>query len=331
MEVGSARWIAVVARLFGVDPASVSATTNEVKVRGEAYRIERDVVLLDDQPVREQTLRGTGEDVRRSFSEEWQTYGAILPEHDQEFAAYFDLVDLPSLSESVVIDLGCGSGRWSAKLAPHCQAIILVDFSDAVFVARDNLAHATNAVFFRGDVTRLPFADDSVDLLFSLGVLHHLDQPCLPVAHDLMRLGRRGLFYLYYALDNRPAYYRRLLAAVTASRRALGRVESEKARRRIARGLALAVYRPMVGLGAALNKAGVNAPVPLYASYRGKSVDRIEQDAYDRFFTSIEQRVTRQAISEAFRGSGDVRFSEQEPYWHFLVTKDPSGYSHGLP
>ena len=259
--------------------------------------------------------------MRRSFSEEWQTYGALLPEHDEEFAAYFDVVDLASLSDSLVLDLGCGSGRWGAKIAPHCHAVVLVDFSDAIFVARDNLRDVDNAIFFRGDVTQLPFVDDCVDFLFSLGVLHHLDRPCLPIARDLMRLGPKGLFYLYYALDNRPAYYRRLLVGVTASRRALGRVQSKKARRRISRALAWGLYRPMVGVGEVAAKAGVKSPVPLFESYRGKSIDRIEQDAYDRFFTSIEQRVSREQIQRAFSPPYSVRFSEQEPFWHFLVSR----------
>ena len=205
---------------------------------------------------------------------------------------------------------------------PHCSDIALVDFSDSIFFARDNLAEASNAVFFRGDVTQLPFVDDSVDFLFSLGVLHHLDRPCLPVARELMRLGPRGLFYLYYALDNRPTYYRYILSTVTASRRALGRVQSERARRRLSRALAWGVYRPMVGLGALAAKAGVAAPVPLYDSYRRKSIDRIEQDAYDRFFTSIEQRVSRDEIMSSFGEDFEIQFSDREPFWHFLETKD---------
>ena len=321
MEVGDPRWRATVGCLFGVPGDEVRLTGTGVTVGGHTFRIDRGVVLLDERPVHQDTERGTGDDVRRSFSEEWQTYGAILPEHEEEFAAYFDVVDLGSLSDSLVLDLGCGSGRWSAKLAPHCRAVILVDFSDAIFVARENLRDVGNAVFFRGDVTQLPFADDCVDFLFSLGVLHHLDRPCLPAARHLMRLGPEGLFYLYYALDNRPTYYRRLLTGVTASRRALGRVQSEKARRRISRALAWGVYRPMVGIGEVAAKVGVKAPVPLYESYRGKSIDRIEQDAYDRFFTSIEQRVSRQQIQQAFPPPYSVRFSEHEPFWHFLVSR----------
>jgi hypothetical protein len=86
-----------VARLFGLSPAEIVAGGDYVRIGNTTYRIDRGIVLLDDQVVRESTQRGTGEDVRRSFSEEWQTYGAILPEHDDEFAAYFDVVELASL------------------------------------------------------------------------------------------------------------------------------------------------------------------------------------------------------------------------------------------
>lgn len=322
MEVTHPQWRRVVARLFGVEPDAVSVREDELRVGSSAYRLDRGVILLDDRPVSDQTERGTGEDVRRSFSEEWEAYGAILPEHEQEFSAYFDVVDLKSLASSLVIDLGCGSGRWSAKIAAHCDAIVLVDFSDAIFVARRNLEDVPNAVFFRGDVTSLPFANDSVDFLFSLGVLHHLDSPCLPAARELMRLGPRGLFYLYYALDNRPVYYRGLLRAVTATRRSLGRVHSESTRRRLSRAVAWGVYRPMVGVGSVTARMGVRAPIPLYESYKGKSIARIEQDAYDRFFTSIEQRVSRDEIRHALSGF-EIAFSPQEPFWHFLVTREP--------
>ena len=136
-----------------------------------------------------------------------------------------------------------------------------------------------------------------------------------------MRLAPKGLFYLYYSLDNRPGYYSTLLRTVTATRHLLLRVRSEKTRRRLARLLAIGVYRPMVGLGTLSRAAGIRAPVPLYESYRSKSLGRIEQDAYDRFFTSIEQRVSQDDIRQAFCEGFKIRFSDFEPFWHFLVEK----------
>lgn len=321
MNVGSPQWIEVVARLFGASIDEVEADESSLSVLHHKYRIEDGVVLLDSEEVKQHTRRGTEEDVRRSFTEEWESYREILPEHDREFAAYFDLVKLTDLTSAVAIDLGCGSGRWSLKLAEFCGAVVLVDFSDAIFVAKDNLSGVDNAVFFRGDVSDLPFRDSSVDFLFSLGVLHHLDQPCLPVARKLMNLGPTGLFYLYYALDNRPWYFKPLLHSVTAARSVLGRVESEHARRRISRALAWVVYRPMVSLGHVVHFLSPRIAIPLYETYRGKSINRIEQDAYDRFFTSIEQRVSKEEIESAFPPEWQVEISASEPFWHFRVER----------
>lgn len=119
------------------------------------------------------------EDVQYTFGEEWKRFPKILPEHEQEFLQYFDLIDLSELKNSRVCDLGCGIGRWSYFLCDKCRELILLDFSEAIFIARKNLAHADNALFFMGDLKRLPFRSDFADFIFSLGVLHHLPIPAL--------------------------------------------------------------------------------------------------------------------------------------------------------
>jgi len=231
-----------------------------------------------------------------------------------------DLVDLGTLRDSLVCDLGCGMGRWSFFLKDHCRALVLVDFSEAIFSARRNLAGA-NACFFMGDLTRLPFADDFCDFLICLGVLHHLPQACLEAVRRLRRAAPRLLIYLYYALDNRPAYFRALLTPVSALRRMLSRVRSARLRRWFSFAVARLVYRPFVWLGRALRAIGVRAVVPLFEYYETLSNKRMEQDVYDRFFTPIEQRVSRveiAALSDTFR---EVRVSPGLPFWHFLCIR----------
>ena len=309
------------ARLFGVDDEDVHVDSQSLRICGQEYPIDRGVILLDQTEVQDQAIPGTKEDVRRSFSHEWDLYRESLPEHDREFLSYFDVVQLDRLRDKLVIDLGCGSGRWSLRLAEYCDTIILVDFSDAIFVAAENLKDLPNAVFFRGDITQLPFVDGSADFFFSLGVLHHLEQSCLKSTRDLMRLGPEGLFYLYYALDNRPRYFGSILRGVTLLRKLAIRIRSEVIRGRISWIVARAVYSPMVLVGRIANYFGLRYPIPLYESYQGKSVGRMEQDAYDRFFTSIEQRVTKLEILDALTPEFHVRFSTSEPYWHFHVSR----------
>lgn len=324
---------AALADLFGVDDVAVG--DDELRVADRCYPIVDDVIVLsppDRWPpeIAARLGHGTGQtsadakfaaDVQRSFGAEWQTYCEILPEHAAEFDRYFDLVDLAALSDQRLCDLGCGSGRFSHFVAPHCRQLVLCDFSVAIFAARRNLQPHRHCLFFLADLTALPFRDDCCDLVFCLGVLHHLPTPCLEAVRGLRRLAPELLVYLYYALDNRPPHFRWLLRAVTAARVQLCRVEDERFRRRFAAAGARLLYRPLVRLGQALEPLGLQHQVPLYDGYRGQSTARIEQDVYDRFFTRIEQRVTRAEIAGLADAFCSVEIATGAPYWHFLCRR----------
>ena len=262
-------------------------------------------------------------DIQFTFGEEWHGFPEILPEHEKEFQQYFDLVDLGSLANARICDLGCGIGRWSNFLKDRCREMVLLDFSEAIFVARENLRGASNALFFLGDLRRMPFRDDFADFLFSLGVLHHLPTGALEEVRALSRRAPTLLVFLYYALDNRPAYWRGILSAVTVVRLALSRTENPRLRSALTWALTIGVYMPLISLGHAVRPLGLASKVPLYDFYRGKSLRRIGQDVYDRFFTRIEQRFRKEeilALRDTFR---EVVVSGDPPYWHFLCRREP--------
>ena len=326
--------IASLRDIFGA--ADVRVEPDRIVADGRAYPVLDDVIVTLDPAqwppaVRERLSPGAAgaaqrddfaEDIQFTFGEEWKTFSAMQPEHEGLFRQYFDQIDLASLADARVCDLGCGMGRWSWFASRHCREIVLADFSEAIFVARRNLRDRTNAIFVMADIRRLPFAPDFADFLFCLGVLHHLPTPALDEVAALRPYARKLLIYLYYALDNRPAHYRLLLSLVTPLRLALARVRSGAARDAITTALALGVYRPLVGLGTALRPLGLSGHVPLYDGYKGKSLKMIRQDVYDRFFTRIEQRVSRRQIEERLRPVfREVRVSPDFPYWHFVCER----------
>jgi SAM-dependent methyltransferase len=293
------------------DTNNVKIEDDGVRVEDHLYRIVDDVIVLDQGPPE-------APEIQRTFGAEWQSFPDILPEHEREFDAYFDLVDVDALANSRACDLGCGIGRWSYFLAPRCRELLLVDFSDSIFVARRNLARFDNVLFFRGDLTRLPFKNGYADFVFSLGVLHHLPIPALSAVRALRDAAPQCLVYLYYALDNRPLYFRALLAPVTAARRGLSRIRGRRLRAGLTWTIAVGVYMPLVGLGSLLSRWGAGDRVPLYDSYAGKSLHRVRQDVYDRFFTGIEQRVTHAEIERLRDTFSEVAISPRWPYWHFV-------------
>jgi len=314
--------------LFGT--TEVTVTPDGITVDGLAYPIIDDVIVLLDPSRWPASLVARGinsdrnesrpfaEDIQFSFGEEWKTFPDILPEHEVEFLQYFDVIDLESLRESRVVDFGCGVGRWSSFLARRCREIVLVDFSDAVFVARQNLRGMPNALFFLGDITALPFEAGAADFGVCLGVLHHLPMPALEQVRALARVTPRLLVYLYYALDNRPPHFRLLLRLVTACRTHMARIRQPGLRSVLTWALTLGLYVPCVAAGHVAQSLGLARHVPLFEWYAGKSLRRIRQDVYDRFFTRIEQRFSRTEIGTLRDDFSKIVISDGPPYWHFL-------------
>lgn len=304
--------------IFGTKDLEVNE--KNLRVGRAEYPIQNDVILLDTHA--QHSPADFAEDIQYTFGAEWTEHREILSEHGAEFAQYTDLLDWASLANSRVCDLGCGSGRWSTFLKDRCRELVLVDFSEAIFVARENLRGTDHCLFFKGDLTRLPFSPNFADLIVCLGVLHHLPVPCLQAARDLKKFAPRILIFLYYALDNRPWYFRALLGLVTTIRQILSRIRSPAFRTAFSFLGAVLMYLPLIGLGKLLSLFGLGRYVPLYEFYGNKSTKRIKQDVYDRFFTRIEQRVSRAQIMELKPDFAEVRISNYIPYWHFLLVRD---------
>ena len=320
--------------IFGTNDLNLEAT--RLVVDGRVYPIIDDVIILLDPsqyPNASPNVLGRledgklerpsdfAEDIQFTFGQEWQEFPRILPEHEADFRNYFDLVDLEKLKGARVCDLGCGIGRWSYFLAGKCRELVLVDFSDAIFVARRNLADADNAFFFMADLKRLPFRTDFADFLFCLGVLHHLPMPAIDAVRALREYAPRLLIYLYYSLDNRPFYFQILLSVVTALRLITSRVRNATFRSAFTWLGTVGMYLPLVFLGALVRPLGLSRYVPVSEAYQGKKLEAIRQDVYDRFFTRIEQRCSRKQIMELEDSFSTVMVSSKFPYWHFVCAR----------
>lgn len=331
VEDDTNRWkLTTLMDIFGTTDLDLSA--EQLRVRDKVYPIIDGVIILlprDKWPTGMGAAASTGghadyaPDIQQGFGAQWQAFPHVIEDHEAAFHQYFDLVDLDKLREKRVIDLGCGMGRWSHYLASYCRELILVDFSEAIFVARENLGDRPKTLFFMGDVLDLPFRRGAADFAFSLGVLHHTPLPALDAVRRVGDLAPVISVYLYYALDNRPFHFHVLLRVVDPIRRFLCRIKNPRTRRSISFALALGIYKPLVGLGWLLQPLKMSHHVPLYEGYHQKSLQYIRQDAYDRFFTSIERRVTRKEILQLKDYFDSIEVSDSPPYWHFLARRTP--------
>ena len=256
-----------------------------------------------------------------SFGDEWKLFPDILKEHSREFSRYIDVIPKHSQPYERVCDLGCGIGRWSYFLNSYAKEIVLVDFSEAIFIARKNLKEMPGAIFFMGDILCLPFRDNFADFAICLGVLHHLPVNIQQAVKLVARLSKRFLIYLYYALDNRPSWYRLVWRCSDLLRRVLCRVKSPPIREVLTWILMLFGYLPFIYLGKCLEPLGLGTNLPNFDAHKNDDWKRIRQDVYDRFFTPIENRISRTEISQMQTTLGSIRISEDLPYWHFYAER----------
>jgi ubiquinone/menaquinone biosynthesis C-methylase UbiE len=82
---------------------------------------------------------------------------------------------LPTAAGLTVLDLGCGTGRFTAPLARRLSARVvgLDSAAKMLAVAAQTLGDA-GAVLVRGTADLLPFSDRSFDVVFLSMILHHI-------------------------------------------------------------------------------------------------------------------------------------------------------------
>lgn len=257
------------------------------------------------------------------FGHVWDRFDqtALAPEELKErFASYFGIFPfaaLPAGSEG--FDLGCGSGRWARLVAPRVGRLHCIDPSDkALSVARRALADQGNVAFHVAAVDAIPLDDASQDFGYSLGVLHHIpdtEQGMMSCVRKL-KPGAPFLVYLYYALDNRPGYFRAIWRVSDLGRRVVSRLPFPL-RTAFSNAVAATVYWPLARSARWLERRGKRIDhVPLSA-YRNYSFYTMRTDALDRFGTPIEKRFSRSEIEAMMNRCGltDIRFSDSSPFW----------------
>jgi 2-polyprenyl-3-methyl-5-hydroxy-6-metoxy-1,4-benzoquinol methylase len=102
------------------------------------------------------------------------------------------------LAGKLVLDVGCGMGRFAEVATRWGARVVGIDLSLAAEVAYENLRDRPTT-FFQADVFKLPFAPESFDYIYSLGVLHHTPdcQAAFKVLPRLLKPGGRIAIWLY--------------------------------------------------------------------------------------------------------------------------------------
>src|SRR6187200_3184289 len=140
---------------------------------------------------------------RDSFGYEWTKVYPVHGHTEAEFQAERDIFleytrTVPSdFRGKLVLEGGCGNGRY-VKLANDWGArVVGVDISDAVEIAQKNAGSRPGVDIVQADLFKLPFRPETFDVVYSVRVLHHTPDAkgACQAIQPLVRRG--GLFSIF--------------------------------------------------------------------------------------------------------------------------------------
>lgn len=111
---------------------------------------------------------------------------------------------LPPGEGRSLLDVGCNWGRWTIAAARAGYSPIGIDPSFEAIVAARRIAEQLGvpARYVVADARRLPFADGSVDVVFSYGVLQHFSKADVRIAVDEIARVVRSTGYSWVQMPN---------------------------------------------------------------------------------------------------------------------------------
>jgi SAM-dependent methyltransferase len=118
-----------------------------------------------------------------SFSYEWQRFRTTqLDSHTARTDSRDRLqaslnFPLEELRGKLVLDVGCGVGRFGEIVHNYGGCYVGVDYSLAIDAAQSNIGHLDDVYLIQADLFALPLVSDVFDLVICLGVLHHTPDP----------------------------------------------------------------------------------------------------------------------------------------------------------
>ncbi len=132
----------------------------------------------------------------------WETEGV------QSFSLHTDIIedakwryfvdDLKGYSGRS-LEVGCGSGHFSALLADRGFEAFLLDYSPAAILCARNsftaLKGRERKRYILGNALALPISDGKMDVVLSCGTLEHFQNPIEPIKEMVRVLREGGLFY----------------------------------------------------------------------------------------------------------------------------------------
>lgn len=171
----------------------------------------------------------TVRDIQRSFGSQWrkraegrfevETLWGLTREEEQR--AFFEALDLrpEDLHDKWVLDAGCGSGRLTRGLASFPLEVVGLDVAPTIDLVAQGRTLPSNLHLVQGSVLQMPFLDNTFDIVWSSGVIHHTGDTPGAFA-NLARIVRPGgRLYVWVYSSRRLTLYKYIRDALRISPR----------------------------------------------------------------------------------------------------------------
>ena len=149
----------------------------------------------------------------RSFGFEWLEYARFgwddpnynIKKEENVFREK-SLLYPEEIQGKLVLDAGCGNGRYSNWSAQYGAEVIGIDLGDGVESAYKNLKDLENVHIIQGDIFHLPFKKEIFDVIFSIGVLMHTGNTKLATKSLVEHLKKSGSITVHIYHRGNPVY-----------------------------------------------------------------------------------------------------------------------------
>ncbi len=250
-----------------------------------------------------------GEDYCGNFSYEWNRWGTVqidrLAGHRLSTRRFLADTRWPEawFKGKLVLDAGCGAGRFADVASGLGARVVAVDISGAVEAARANVAAPIDVI--QASLRRLPFRPGTFDGIYCFGVIQHTPDPGA-VMSELPRFLKAGgeLAYNFYEVDWRTRFQ-----PIKYALRRFTPDLSLAALHRLVLALTILFFPLSWLLGHIRYVRFVNVMLPICATHHRELSLRRQfmwtlLDTFDWYSPRYEFRQSRAAVADILRRSG---------------------------
>lgn len=134
------------------------------------------------------------------FGYEWDKYNFLLPVYEEQFLMWIGSLNKGDFFGKSVLDAGCGMGRnsfWACKYG--AKELVAFDYDQrSIEAAKKNLEQFPQASVKFSSIYDIDYLN-KFDIVFSIGVIHHLGNPKLALQKlfQAVKPGGKMLIWVY--------------------------------------------------------------------------------------------------------------------------------------